>query len=377
MFLRARALPWRVAAAGGVALLTSCTLAEPTDDPTDALVKVLLTKLVEAEEKTNWVEAQQRAVEVETKKHTKTEAQKRRWLWGTGGEQRHELEVVPSWKSWFGFLPRSVLSPDVWKPLTVHERVKLSHNTVRLRFNFPPEHYMDGAGLEVASCLLARAFIGKQKADGTRAAVVRPYTPSEATVGYLELVVKVYPDGKLSQHLGSLQVGDTLDFKGPMLKLPIFQNEFDSIGLVAGGTGITPMLQVAERLLQNDEDETRVHLIYANQTEEDILLREKIEELRADHPDKFTVYYTLERPPEGWDEGRGFVSTQMIREQIRFGFPKPALGSMGKVLVCGPPAMCAALCGEPEPLRPGGGKHGTLGGHLSSLGYRPSQVYTF
>ena len=64
-----------------------------------------------------------------------------------------------------------------------------SNNTTLLRFVFDNPHA--AAGMEVASYLLTRAFIGKEKEDGTRGVVVRPYTPSHTTIGYLELVVKV------------------------------------------------------------------------------------------------------------------------------------------------------------------------------------------
>ena len=57
-----------------------------------------------------------------------------------------------------------------------------------LRFNFPK--YWDVSGMECASYLLLRAPIGKEKPDGSRAMVVRPYTPSHCTTGYLELVIK-------------------------------------------------------------------------------------------------------------------------------------------------------------------------------------------
>lgn len=48
----------------------------------------------------------------------------------------------------------------------------------------------------------------------------------------------------MSQHFASLKPGDTLDFKGPILKIAYKPNQYDAIGMVAGGTGITPMLQV-------------------------------------------------------------------------------------------------------------------------------------
>lgn len=48
--------------------------------------------------------------------------------------------------------------------------------------------------------------IGAEKADGSRGVVIRPYTPSHTTVGYLELVIKEYPEGKMSKHICSLKV---------------------------------------------------------------------------------------------------------------------------------------------------------------------------
>lgn len=64
--------------------------------------------------------------------------------------------------------------------------------------------------------------------------------------------------GKMSQHLNSMQLGDTILMKGPKGHLDyqgrgqftiahkrdnIVQYNKKKIGMVAGGTGITPMLQ--------------------------------------------------------------------------------------------------------------------------------------
>ena len=153
-------------------------------------------------------------------------------------------EQPPRLLRWLGFTASApaALVPWEWRPLKVWAVEQVSPNTKKLIFAFPDYHAV--AAMDVASCLIARAFVGKERADGSRAAVIRPYTPSHTTVGYLELVVKVYGDGKMSSHIGSLKPGDKLEFKGPILKLPIVTNEFESVGLVAGGTGITPMLQV-------------------------------------------------------------------------------------------------------------------------------------
>jgi Oxidoreductase FAD-binding domain len=57
-----------------------------------------------------------------------------------------------------------------------------------------------------------RAPIGSQDEDGSRKQVIRPYTPVTSAempepVGHFDLVVKAYPTGKMSKHIGELQVG--------------------------------------------------------------------------------------------------------------------------------------------------------------------------
>ena len=68
-------------------------------------------------------------------------------------------------------------------------------------------------------------------------------------------VIERFPDGgKMSQYLGGLKVGDTLDIMGPvgtktyLGKGKMLSNKkelsFTKLGMIAGGSGITPMLQV-------------------------------------------------------------------------------------------------------------------------------------
>ena len=131
--------------------------------------------------------------------------------------------------------PAPGLEPTSWVSLKLVESTPLTDNTAIYRFAFADPEANSGMG--VASCLLVKAAIGSEKEDGTRANVMRPYTPMSRpdAKGHLDLAVKVYPQGKMSQHIGSLRPGDTLDFKGPILKLAYQPNQYDSIGMVAGG----------------------------------------------------------------------------------------------------------------------------------------------
>ena len=98
--------------------------------------------------------------------------------------------------------------------------------------------------------------------------------------------------------------------------------------MIAGGTGITPMLQILREMLKDPGDKTKVRgeggreggreggmdetivcaiqtfpslppslppsfpqvwLLYANQTENDILLQEELDDIAQKHPDRFKV----------------------------------------------------------------------------------------
>lgn len=62
-----------------------------------------------------------------------------------------------------------------------------------------------------------------------------------------------------------------------------------SPGMIAGGTGITPCYQVAAAILKDPSDTTRISLIFGNVSEDDILLRQELDDLAAQHPDRFKV----------------------------------------------------------------------------------------
>ena len=62
--------------------------------------------------------------------------------------------------------------------------------------------------------------------------------------------------------------------------------------MIAGGSGITPMFQVAQGILRNPLDATKVFLIYANVTEEDILLRKELDAWARDHRARFKVCFS-------------------------------------------------------------------------------------
>jgi cytochrome-b5 reductase len=73
--------------------------------------------------------------------------------------------------------------------------------------------------------------------------------------------------------------------------------------MIAGGTGVTPMYQVAAAILKDPADTTRISLLFGNLTADDILIKQELEALAAAHPKRFSVLYVLNTPPAIWTGG--------------------------------------------------------------------------
>ncbi|KAJ6102014.1 hypothetical protein N7486_004441 [Penicillium sp. IBT 16267x] len=256
-----------------------------------------------------------------------------------------------------------VFNGQDWVDLKVGAIENLSHNTKKIRFEFEDKEAV--GGLPVASALLTRF-----KPEGKEKFTIRPYTPisDEEEPGYLELLVKVYPNGPMSEHIHSLAVDQRLAFKGPIVKYPWESNKHNHIALIAGGTGITPMYQLARHIFKNPDDRTKVTLIFGNVKEEDILLKKELEELENTYPQRFRAFYVLDQPPKDWAGGKGFISKELLKTVL----PEPKEENI-KLFVCGPPGLYKAISG----VKVSPQDQGELDGILKELGYSKDQVFKF
>ncbi|KAI5058878.1 hypothetical protein GOP47_0027048 [Adiantum capillus-veneris] len=246
-------------------------------------------------------------------------------------------------------------------------KTSLSHDVRLFRFELPSQEHI--LGLPVGKHIFLSASINGKLC-------MRAYTPtsSDEEVGYFELLIKVYfkgvhpkfPDGGLmSQHLDSLEVGvGAVDVKGPLGHIeyigsgqyhiegkPCFMRK---CAMLAGGTGITPIYQLLRAILKNPDDRTEVHLVFANRTEEDIMLREELDAWAAKH-DNFKVWYVVEKAPENWKYSVGFITESILREHLPMGSPDVA------TFMCGPPPMIQFACLP----------------NLDKMGYDKSRCYQF
>ena len=59
------------------------------------------------------------------------------------------------------------------------------------------------------------------------------------------------------------------------------------------------MLQLIRHITRDPDDNTEMSLLFANQSENDILLKNELEEVAKTHPAQFKLWYTVDRPQEG------------------------------------------------------------------------------
>ncbi|PHH80806.1 hypothetical protein CDD80_6896 [Ophiocordyceps camponoti-rufipedis] len=222
------------------------------------------------------------------------------------------------------------LDPVNYSNLPLKAKKEVAPNVWRFTFSLPTENEV--LGLPIGQHVAIKANVNGEN-------VSRSYTPvsNNHDKGILELVIKIYPDGKLTNGLlSNIEVGDTVPFRGPKGAMRYHRGLCKNIGMVAGGTGITPMYQLIRAICEDDRDLTHVSLIYANKSEEDILLRKELDAFARKYPQNFEVYYVVDNPPPGWKYGSGHVNQELMKKKL----PGPKDGS--KMMLCGPPGMVNA-----------------------------------
>ncbi|EMD30879.1 hypothetical protein CERSUDRAFT_120279 [Gelatoporia subvermispora B] len=263
---------------------------------------------------------------------------------------------------------KDALDPKNFVDFELKKVEPYNYNTAKFVFALPPDA---AAELPVASCVVVQSSADHPSPlkTGEGKPVIRPYTPiTPDAEGELTFLIKRYDTGVMSKYIHELKPGEKLSIKGPIPKFPFKINEFEEVGMVAGGSGITPMHQILTHALNDPSNKTRFTLIFANIAERDILLREEFEKLRKEHPDTFNIVYTLDKPESGWKGYKGYVNKEMIMQHLG----PPSLAEKVKIFICGPPGQVAAIAGKKA-----GMKQGELGGILKELGYTEDQVFKF
>lgn len=168
--------------------------------------------------------------------------------------------------------------------------------------------------------------------------VQRSYTmaSSPSQRAYVEITVKREAQGLVSRYLHDhVKPGDALETAAPWGSFTFTGREADSIVLIGGGVGITPLMSVV-RYLTDRAWEGDVYLLYCCRTLRDFVFREELERLQCRHPNLHIVATTTRADGTALTGPRGRLTKELIARSV------PDITAR-RVHLCGPPPMMAAV----------------------------------
>ncbi|KAL8875576.1 MAG: hypothetical protein Q9198_006088, partial [Flavoplaca austrocitrina] len=219
----------------------------------------------------------------------------------------------------------------------------------------------------------------------------------------LRFLIRNHPEGELSRFLSRLQPGARVELRGPYQEFEIPDN-LEQVVFLAGGTGISPALQMADTLLsgRSEARKPRMTILWANRLAEDCkgglieppqhhegffqqawqkifgsdvsltvsrplpgledspIVRE-LSALELRHPGNFRVGYFA-------DDQQRFVTEGDIKAQTRNGNQRLSDEKSGKklIMVSGPDGFVEHFAG-PKVWKEGRELQGELGGVLGKM----------
>lgn len=279
-------------------------------------------------------------------------------------------------------------------------REELSPSVVHLRFELLPDTTAD-LGLRPGKHLRIHA-----PASDDEVAVERKFTPAVLLrgdgeglasttehVGAFDLIVRVFaagdsPDfpegGRVSQHIGrQLAIGDTIPVSGPFgLHEYVGGGTFETgpaegqrarlsakrVGLLAGSTGLPPLVAVVAAALADPSDSTSFSLLSHTPSEETILMRSTLDFLARAHPARLKLWHAVDAVDDekAWPYSTGELTEALLAEHLPP--PRPSDDDGGGaseepplILMCGPDAPLVQLWQQ----------------HLDKLGFAPERRLVF
>lgn len=106
--------------------------------------------------------------------------------------------------------------------------------------------------------------------------VSRVYSPFEydTSACTFKCLFRYEAGGEMSQRIARLAVGDVLEFKGFYGSFEWCRNKYKYLNCFAQGVAVAPLISVVRHILNDEEDETRIHFVACFRDFEDVLLKD-------------------------------------------------------------------------------------------------------
>ncbi|WP_428545248.1 2Fe-2S iron-sulfur cluster-binding protein [Profundibacter sp.] len=162
--------------------------------------------------------------------------------------------------------------------------------------------------------------------------VRRSYSIASAPDAPLCVGVRQVDDGLFSTYAQGLKAGDTVQVMPPEGRF-MLQDQQDIL-LIAAGSGITPMVSIANAALVKG---VRVTLVYGNRDFKHVMFRSELEALKDQYMGRFTLIHILSREEQDIPLLNGRITGDKIERMAKAGAID--LGAADGVFLCGPGEM--------------------------------------
>lgn len=281
-----------------------------------------------------------------------------------------------------------------YRPFRLCSKINETHDTIRYRFSIPNEIHFSEYGIISTSVKFAAIPHEKDrdimsetdiKKKSKNKVLTRSYTFVNdlldlSKTNEIEFIIKLYENGSMSNYLKNNlnNEGDIIYISNPKIKINYdFIKNKKHIIMIAGGTGIAPMIQILKQICLDINDTNNnisiesIDLFYSNKTCNDAFLCQNDIQHSADilltsiRNVKFRWFnlITRENKIESQNNNKynkyNMFGQRLTKEMLANYIAKPSDDVL--ILVCGTKPMCKTVCKE----------------YLPSLGYSQNMMYKF
>jgi ferredoxin-NADP reductase len=144
---------------------------------------------------------------------------------------------------------------------------------------------------------------------------------------------KKFTDSEFSLALKTLKLDDWARIDAPYGNFT-FEGEYERIGMLAGGIGITPLISIC-KYCTDKQLNTKITLLYGCRTPIDIAFRNELEEMQRQNR-SLKVVLTVNEPTADWNGAVGVIIADMVKREI------PDYKET-MFYTCGPPPMVEVM----------------------------------
>ncbi len=136
---------------------------------------------------------------------------------------------------------------------------------------------------------------------------------------FLAITVKRVDNGEVSRYWTDLvKTGDLVEALPPAGRFTLAEEESipGEVVLIGGGSGIVPLFSLLKEVL-TASPHTRVLLLLANRSEQDIIFYSQLREWEKNYPHRLRIVYMLSQASESWEGLRGRLNNARLENLVK------------------------------------------------------------